>query len=153
MTTMNNLQSTRFGAIEYSPEDVVTIQDGLLGFPGREAYLVLTHKEGSPFRWLQSIDEPALAFLVVDPGHFVQGYSPLMSDEAASALGLGEETPRLVYTIATIPNGKPEEMTLNLAGPIVINGETRAARQLVIEDPNCAIKHRVFGKTAEQLAA
>lgn len=151
--TTQNLTNTRFGAVEFTNEDIVTLEGGLLGFPDSTRYLVLQHKEGSPFRWFQSIDQPSLAFLVVDPSTFVEGYTPTLSDEAAGTLGLEADTPLLVYTIATIPNGKPDEMTINLAGPIVINGATRVARQLVIEDPNCAIKHRVFGKTTGQIAA
>lgn len=153
MTMTTHFTSTRFGEVAYTEADIVTIEGGLLGFPTSSRYLILAHKEGSPFRWLQSLDEPGLAFLVVDPVHFVEGYAPILGEEAAGALGLTEGTPRLVYTIATIPNGRPEEMTINLAGPIVINGETRVARQLVIEDPNCAIKHRVFEGKDKRLAA
>ncbi|HRI44123.1 MAG TPA: flagellar assembly protein FliW [Fimbriimonadaceae bacterium] len=153
MTTTTNFTSTRFGEVAYTDADIVTLEGGLLGFPASTSYLILAHKEGSPFRWLQSLEEPGLAFLVVDPAHFVDGYAPLLGDEAAQALGLSEDTPRLVYTIVTIPNGRPEEMTINLAGPIVINGVTRVARQLVIEDPNCAIKHRVLENKSKRLAA
>jgi flagellar assembly factor FliW len=106
-----------------------------------------------PTRKAVPSEDPSLAFLVVEPTHFVHEYAPVLSDEAASSLELDESTPQLVYTIATIPNGKPDEMTINLAGPIVINGLTRSARQLVIEDPNYSIKHRVFGKTTDTLAA
>lgn len=153
MTQTSTIQSTRFGVLEIADDDIVTIEDGILGFPSWSRYVVVAHKEGSPFRWLQSVDEPSLAFLVADPTHFVPSYAPEIADEAASALGLSESTPCLVYTIATIPNGKPQDMTINLAGPIVINGESRVARQLVIEHPDYAIKHRVFDSTTEKIAA
>lgn len=146
------LSTGRFGQIEFSPEDVITMMDGVLGFPDFRQYLILQHKEGSPFRWLQSLDEPRLAFLVVDPCHFVADYAPEMEIRHAQDLNLVEETPRLVYTIVTIPQGKPEDLTLNLAGPIVINAETRSAKQIVLEDPLYSIKFSPYAQATQSEA-
>lgn len=148
-------QSARFGEIEFATEDVVTLSDGLLGFEENTRYVVLQHGDGGPFRWLQSIEDANLAFLIVDPAYFVPEYAPLLENSQAQALGLTEGTPRLVYTIVTIPKGKPEEMTLNLAGPIVINAQTRMACQVIVEDESCSVRHRVFekAKTEEPVAA
>ncbi len=118
--------------------------DGLLGFPDFTRYLILQHRDGSPFRWLQCLDEPTLAFLIVDPSHYVSEYAPTLSDEAQASLELDAESPVLVYTIVTIPRGMPEKMTINLAGPIVINGANRKASQLVIDDPQYSVRHSVF---------
>lgn len=137
------VSTIRFGVIEYTAEDVIRLVGGILGFPSYEQYLILQHKEGSPFRWLQSLDEPSLAFLVVDPSHFLSDYAPEMELRHALDLQLTEETARLVYTIVTIPRGKPEEMTLNLAGPIVINAECGIAKQVVLDDPAYSIKFEV----------
>lgn len=148
-------QSARFGEIEFTTEDVVTLSDGLLGFEHCFQFIVVQHGEGGPFRWLQSLDESSVAFLIVDPAYFVREYAPILPNKDALAIGLGEETPRLVYTIVTIPKGKPEEMTINLAGPIVINAQTRMARQVIVEDESCSVRHRVFdkSKTEQPVAA
>ncbi|HRF59093.1 MAG TPA: flagellar assembly protein FliW [Fimbriimonadaceae bacterium] len=142
--TMTTLLSPRFGAIPFTEEDVVSMPDGLLGFPDFTRYLILQHRDGSPFRWLQCLDEPTLAFLIVDPSHYVSEYAPTLSDEAQASLELDAESPVLVYTIVTIPRGMPEKMTINLAGPIVINGANRKASQLVIDDPQYSVRHSVF---------
>ena len=148
-------QSARFGEIEFPQQDVVTLSNGLLGFEDQKRFLILQHGEGGPFRWFHSIDSDCLAFLVVDPAYFVPHYSPELKGEYADELGLNEETHRLVYTIVTIPKGKPEEMTINLAGPIVINAESKVARQVVVEDEEYSVRHRVFRKsdTPEPVAA
>ncbi|MBS1710522.1 MAG: flagellar assembly protein FliW [Armatimonadetes bacterium] len=146
MKTTQLIETARFGTIEFCDADLVTLAEGILGFPGQTRYLVIQHKEGSPFCWLQSADDGALAFLVVDPAYYVPDYAPELPDETARQLELGEETPRLVYTIVTIPKGKPDDMTLNLAGPILINLEKRLAKQVVVEDVRYAIRHRVFPK-------
>lgn len=137
-------ETARFGLIEYIEEDVVSMQGGLVGFSHLQSFVILQHKEGSPFRWLQSLNQSGIAFLVVDPGHYIADFAPEIPDSWIESLELQEETPRLVYTIVSIPSGKPEDMTLNLAGPIVINLESRQAKQIVIEDPCYPIKHRVF---------
>ncbi len=137
--------SSRFGAIDYSNDDVVTFEDGLLGFPDCHCYLILEHKAGSPFRWLQSLDAPELAFLITDPSTFISGFAPALASDWANALKLDDQTPRLVYTIVTIPSGRPDAMTINLAGPIVINAELRIAKQLVIEEEGYGVRHPIFG--------
>lgn len=145
---MSTLQS-RFGPVDYDESDLVTLEDGLVGFAKLTRFLVLEHKPGSPFRWLQSIDEPATAFLVADPFHYVADYAPTLTDTQVAVLGLTPETATLIFATASIPRGKPEELKLNLAGPIVINAETRRGRQVVLEDEAYTTQHRVF-QTADQ---
>ncbi len=145
---MNTIQ-TRFGLLEFAPEDVIHFQGGLIGFPNHSQFVVISLKEQSRFRWLQSVEEPSLAFLVAEPQHFVPDYAPTMPEKVARLLGLAEDTPRLVFTTANIPHGKPSEMTLNLAGPLLINAETRMAVQVVLEDEAYTIKHKVFHQAPE----
>lgn len=146
------IEGTRFATIEYQEEDVVTFSEGLIGFPEYGRYVLVCTKDGSPFRWLQSVEEPALAFLVADPAFYVPEYAPTLPAGAAQSLSLTEETARLVYATASIPPGKPEDLTLNLAAPLVINAESREAVQVVIEDPAYTMRYKVFQK-ADQAAA
>ena len=146
MTTQYAVETTRFGVVEFSEEDVVTFADGILGFPDARRFLVIHHKEDSPFRWLQNVEYGDLAFLVADPAHYVPGYAPELPDQIAEELNLSEESPRLVYTMVTIPKGKPDGMTLNLAGPLLINLESRQARQVVLEDQRYPIRYKVFAQ-------
>ncbi len=143
------LQTARFGAVAYLESDVVRFPEGLLGFSDCTRFLVLAHREGSRFRWLQSIDEPTVAFLVSDPANFVEDYAPEMPDAVARELELTEETPRLVYTIVTIPKGQPEAMTANLAGPIVINVERGLGKQIVLEDSSYPVRFPLIGTSAK----
>lgn len=153
MTQTPTFSSQRFGEITFEPEDIVTFPDGFLGFPEATRWLVVTHREGSAFRWLQSLDLSELAFLVVDPLAFRPEYQVPMRQEDARDLEVDETTPTLVYTIVTIPQGKPEDMTINLAGPIVINAATRTGRQVVIEDPAYPIQYQVTRNTPDAQAA
>lgn len=138
------LETSRFGTIEIDDSEILTFPDGLYGFPRLTQFVLLQHKEGSPYRWLQSAQEPTLAFLVIDPWEFRPDYEPIVTDADAEALNLTAETARIVYTIVTIPPGNPQAMTANLAGPIVINAETRQARQVVVEGDAYHPRHSIL---------
>jgi flagellar assembly factor FliW len=152
MTTLTT-ETARFGVVTYTSGDVVTFENGLVGFPDLSSFVLIAHKDDSPFRWMQSIDHGDVAFLVVDPAQYVQDYAPEIRETEVESVGIREETPRLVYTIVSIPPGKPEEMTINLAGPIVVNLENGRAKQIVIEDDSYPIRHRVFDKKQKDEAA
>jgi flagellar assembly factor FliW len=144
-TTMNmKLEGTRFGTIEYEKEDVVTFIEGMIGFNNFREYVLITPKEGSPFRWIQSIDEPSLAFLAADPNRFMSDYAPEINDFEAKILGLKSDTPHLVYVTANIPAGKPKEATINLAAPIVINTDTQCAKQIILDSEMFPIRFPLF---------
>ena len=150
--TQLTTDTARFGRLTYTNEDLVTFDQGLVGFPSLTSFVLIQHKEDSPFRWMQSVDDGEVAFLVVDPAHCVQDYAPEIPETAVETVGIQEATPRLVYTIVSIPPGKPEEMTINLAGPIVVNLENGRAKQIVLEDACYPIKHKVFQKGSEKAA-
>jgi flagellar assembly factor FliW len=138
------ITGSRFGNIEYEDPDVITFHDGLVGFPSVTRFVILCPREDKPFRWLQSIDEPGLAFLITDPEAYVSGYAPLVGLSIARELSLEPNTPRLLFTTVNIPRGKPDEMTINLAGPLVINALERKGKQIVLEDGAYTTKYRVF---------
>ena len=142
---MPELANTRFGTLEFSEEDIIRFENGLIGFDRCRRFVIISTSQNETFRWLQSLDEPSLAFLVVDPARYVDGYSVEIGDEEAAALGIDAETPTLLLTTASIPNANPQGMTLNLAGPIVINAEARVGRQLIMDDESIPTKHPVFG--------
>lgn len=145
---MTAIETTRFGKVDYAAEDVVRFEHGLLGFEDKREFVLIQHKE-TPYRWLQSVEDGPLAFLVVDPGLFLADYAPEVPTSLADELGLTEESPRLVYTIVTIPQGKPQEMTLNLAGPILVNAESGQAKQVVLDTEEYPLKHRVFPEASK----
>jgi flagellar assembly factor FliW len=147
------ITDTRFGAIDYDENDVIRFPEGIVGFPDCRDYLLVAHKPESNFRWLQSLDEPRLAFLVTDPAAYVDNYDPVLGDDFAVEMGIDASTPTLLLTTVSIPRGKPEEMTLNLAGPIVINVHERVGRQFILDDEAYTVKHRAFPESGTRAAA
>lgn len=149
------LTGTRFGEIEFGPADVLFFKEGLIGFPRLQEFILLSHKDDSPFRWLQSVQEPSVAFLCAIPQSFLPDYNPTLTSAVVESLKIEESTDRYVLTTASIPKGQPQELTLNLAAPILVNAKSRSALQFVLEDEAYTVKHRVFpdAKVKQRVAA
>jgi flagellar assembly factor FliW len=148
----NTYPTRHFGPISPSDDAVFVFADGLIGLPSLRRFALIEHAPSSPFRWLQSLDEPDFALLVVEPGAFVPGYEPQVSAADAARLGIGHGDACIVYTIVTIPRGRPEAMTLNLAGPILVHAATRQARQVVLDGDEWPVQHPAFEGVARAAA-
>ncbi len=130
------IETTRFGTVDVPEEKVITMSHGMLGFADKRRFCILQHKEGSPFLWYQSLDDPALAFVITNPWLFKPDYQV---DLEAAIQGMGwdkedAKVPLECYVIVTIPKGAPEKMTANLIGPLLLNPKTCEGVQLVLSD-------------------
>jgi flagellar assembly factor FliW len=140
----NTLDGTRFGTIQYTEEELMIIPSGLVGFGSLHHFVVVSHRDDSPFKWLQSVEEPALAFLVTNPWTYEETYQPVLSDEDAESLGLDGSTEYSVWTTVNVRDRDISQMTLNLAAPIIVNTEKRVGKQVVLEGQAYNMRHRVF---------
>ena len=145
------IQTLRFGEVEISESDIITMPDGLLGFPGLHRYTLLSDPEQAPFIWLQCVDEPQLAFVVVDPYIFFPGYQILAKHGELQSIGLEDIREATILTIVVIPFN-PMDITTNLRGPLVINPKTNQAKQLVLIDDRYHTKHFLLKDIPPELA-
>jgi flagellar assembly factor FliW len=129
------VESTRFGSFEVESRRTLRFREGLLGFPDSSTY-VLIEVEDSPYVWLQSVDEPDVAFLATSPFDFFPSYDLELSDEVQGLLEIDDPSQVEVLTLLTVHRvgDEPQTITANLLGPIVINVESRRAHQLVLDD-------------------
>lgn len=128
------LKSSRFGELEVNEEKMIFLPHGLFGFPEVRRYVLLDHYREAPFQWLQAVDDPDLAFLVMNPLIFKPDFRLDVQLEGLAELEVKEQGDLLVLVIVTIPKGRPEKMTANLQGPLVVNLQNRKAKQLVLMD-------------------
>lgn len=145
------IQSVRLGELEVQEEELLHFAGGLPGFGGETKFAFVPNGEDSPFAFLQSVNEPNLTFLLADPFAFFNDYQFELDDIYVKELGLGEVLLK-VLAIVTVPE-KAEEMTVNLLAPIIINLETRLARQIVLENTPFTTKHQLFPAGFPQTAA
>ncbi len=125
------IQTTRFGLMEVADERVMTFPHGLLGFPEHTRFALIQAGEENYFFWLQSIDEPELAFVVTDPTLFFKDYNVPVREETIAEIELADE--RLVQCFV-ICNKVDDWLTGNLLGPILVNAQNRLGQQMVLTD-------------------
>ena len=68
---------------------MIQVPQGLLGFSGCTRFCLLEPGTDAAFFWLQSLDDPNLAFVVTDPALFVPDYSVPVRPEQMVELKLG----------------------------------------------------------------
>ena len=133
--------TTRFGALELEDSKVIAMPDGMVGFSERR-FIILNPENGGPFCWFQALDNPGLAFVVVEPVRFLPEFQVKLTLEEYDKLHLepGDET--VLLCVATM-DPDPRKITINLQGPIVVNPAGMIARQVVLEG-NHATRHLLF---------
>lgn len=125
------IQTTRFGTLTVDDSRVITVPKGLLGFPQHTRFALIQTGEENYFFWLQSVDEPGLAFVVTDPGIFFKDYDVPIREETWADLQLADPQAVQLFVIC---NKVDEWLTGNLLGPIVVNAANRLAEQVVLTE-------------------
>jgi flagellar assembly factor FliW len=125
------IETTRFGRITVDDERIMNLPNGLLGFPSHTRFALIQTGEENYFFWLQSVDEPALAFVVTDPSIFFKDYGVPVREEQAAELELHDLNFAQVFVIC---NKVDEWLTGNLLGPIVVNAQNRMGAQVVLTE-------------------
>lgn len=118
--------------LEVANENVVRMTHGILGFEDHKEYVLLENPEEKPFVWLQSVNETDLAFLLIPPDFIVEDYSPDLSDQDVSSIGLRKPDDALIFNIVTVH--ADGSFTANLKGPIVLNRFNLQGKQVVPEN-------------------
>ncbi|HET6456289.1 MAG TPA: flagellar assembly protein FliW [Armatimonadota bacterium] len=139
------IETTRFGVIEIAEDSILSMPDGMLGLNGFRRYVLLEDRSNTPFKWLQSVENPAMAFIVINPVVVFPDYDIDLTDEQADSLDLKDESEAIVLTTVTAAR-EDGSVTTNLLGPIVINSRTLQARQIILQDDRYCTKHAIAEK-------
>ncbi len=135
----HSLYRTRFGELAISPEKIWSCNPKLLGFPDLSNFCLIHIANQGPFLWLQSLDNPLIAFLVCEDINFGLNYG-FLSPDCGSFVSL-------VFVI--LPGSTQEELRTHELGPLQFCLETRQFRQWIIEQPKrCAAEVQAAPPTA-----
>ena len=133
MNTPLKLSTSRFGTIDIQEDQILHMPSGMIGFPDSQRFTLLEHKKGSPFLWLQSVDDGALAFVLTDPLLFKPDYEIKINAEDKEMLRLTDASNGiLTLVVVSISHLEPFEITVNLLGPLVINLRENLGKQIVL---------------------
>lgn len=139
------IETTRFGPVDVDEQRLLTFREGLLGFPDAQRFALIQTTTDAVFYWMQSLEDPALAFVVCDPRDFVNDYEvPIRTDDLA-AIGAADLNDAQVLVIVNKLDGV---LTANLLGPLVVSLQSMRARQLVLADRRYTTRHPLVTASA-----
>ncbi|MBF0127738.1 MAG: flagellar assembly protein FliW, partial [Magnetococcales bacterium] len=93
------IHGTRFGVLEFDEQEVIILNEGLLGFPLSRRFLLFPYGQDSSFFWLQSVDEPEIAFIVINPFDFFAEMEFVIQDADAEAIGYPNPDEVEIFTL------------------------------------------------------
>lgn len=133
VTDADPISSTLLGSVMAPPDARYTFPTGLYGFDTCRGF-VLVPAGRTALYWLQSTEEPGLAFLLAEPGHFFPDHEidvPARELEPlAPAAHAGEF---LAFVIVTLGDQRGSA-SANLQAPLVMHPASRTGRQVVLDD-------------------
>ncbi|PLS17871.1 flagellar assembly protein FliW [Bacillus sp. M6-12] len=134
---------------EIEESKIIQFEQGIPGFSDEQKFYILPFAEDGSFSIMQSVQTPALAFVIVSPFTFFPDYSFKLSDQNKEALQIVKEDDVSVYVILTIQEPF-QKTTANLQGPLVINAEKKLGRQVLLNDSLYKTKHLLFSPSASE---
>lgn len=138
------LSTKHFGEIEIDEKSIINFTEGILGFDEQKRFIIIDNPEEEiPFKWLQSVDDTNLAFIIINPFLFKNDYEFDIPELAIQKLKIKEEKDIMVYSIVVIPEDITK-MTANLLGPVIINIKEMLGKQIVLDDSRYTTKHFIL---------
>lgn len=138
------LETRHFGTIEIDEKKILDFPEGLPGFENVKKFILLGKlEEESPFQWLQSVDSPELAFVIIDPRLIKPDYIVDVDDNEVEILEVKDTNNVLVYSIVVVPEDITA-MTANLKAPVLINTENNKGKQIINTNDEYPLKYYII---------
>lgn len=140
------INTRKFGEIEIDEAKILSMPEGLPGFAGFEKFILLEDPKTAPFCWFQSIEEPILSLIVMNPFLFKPDYR-LDLDAFIESRDWKDIKPDelLVYVVVNVSEvNTVKKITANLMGPLIINPKKHEVVQVVISDTTYSHQHNVL---------
>ncbi len=122
------LKTYRFGEIEFPEDKVITFNQGLFGFEDLKKYLFIK-PEDNLFYWLNSVDDPDIAFPMFGVRIIDDNYP---REESSEAFGI------------VVLNADPLKITINLKAPVYINQDEKKGVQKILDSDEYKIDYNLF---------
>jgi flagellar assembly factor FliW len=136
------MKTSRFGVIEIDEAKIITMRGGILGFQNLNRYIMILHEEGSPFHWLQSLDEGSVAFIIMNPFLIKSDYEPEIDDRTIEILEI-EKAEDIELMVIVSVRSEPVKITANMRAPLVINRQKKLASQVILDDEQYPVRYEI----------
>ncbi|MCL5405759.1 MAG: flagellar assembly protein FliW [Deltaproteobacteria bacterium] len=123
------VKTTRFGTIQIEEKELITFPWGIPGFENLKSFVLLEYKNG-PFQWLQSVEEPGVAFVVCSPDYLGMVYSA--PDAKKKLIGLERDEDLVVLNIVSFDR-ETKAIHFHVKSPLLFNVAARVGYQWTME--------------------
>jgi flagellar assembly factor FliW len=124
------IQTLQFGEIEFNDENIIRFDEGLIGFGELKKYLLLK-QDDNLFYWLNSVENPEIAFPLIGMRILDENYPAAENCEA--------------FGIVTL-NKDPLKVTINLKAPVYLDQEKKTGFQKIIDTDKYPVCYNLFVK-------
>lgn len=126
---MIRFRTSRFGELEADDNTVITFPEGLVGLTDLKRYILIDHKD-TALKWLQALDDPDIAFIVIPPDLIIADYSLTIDRNVRQFLQIEHDEDLAIFVIVRVSGN---DVIANFQGPLLINSRTRTGIQAVLE--------------------
>lgn len=136
------IKTKYLGEVEIEKANIITFAAGLLGFEDETEFVLLDLEENDALQILQSVKTSDLAFVVSNPHLYYPEYEFKLEQPVIDTLAIDNEEQIAILSILTLKEPF-KESTINLQAPIIINTETKQAKQYIVNDENFNMRARI----------
>ena len=136
--------TVRFGEIDIDENRIFEFVLPIIGFDTLKKFVILEPGKETLFKWLQSVDDPTLAFPIISVSTLNIDYSIDLPDNVVDMLEVTSVESLLVMNITSIPQDDPKATTINLLAPLIFNVDTQNAGQIVLSGSGYDISYPMF---------
>lgn len=138
------IPSEKLGEIEIDESSIINFVSPIIGFEQIKQYVIVKLSQNDKFSWLQSVNNDSVTFPITVPQAFDIEYTFEIDDNNQKLLNLNDANDLLTFNIVNIPLNRPEDATINLLAPIVVNIKENIGAQLILSGSNHLPNKRLF---------
>lgn len=126
------INTSRFGPVSYTEDKVISFVHPIPGFERLRKFVLIDHDKEGRFRWLQSIEDPLVAFLLTSPNFYKPDYSVPLTRMQTDGLG-DKDAGQYITLVMVCVDQRTKQVTLNLKGPVMFNPANMRAMQCIVD--------------------
>ena len=131
-----------FGKVDIDEDKIIELPEGLPGFKEEKEFVLLPLEKDSLFVIMQSVNNPDLAFITIEPKSIIKDYEFEISEKTETLLEISGIEDIILLNIVNIKE-KLKDMTINLAAPLVININANLGKQVILDDTKYPVKYKL----------
>ena len=141
------IETKRFGRVEYDQASILTLDKGLIGISEHRSFILIEKDDFQPFAYLQSVEDPAIALVVINPFLVEVNYKFCIHDDDLRSINARGNEDFLLLAIVVFAD-QPEQIMVNLKAPLLMNVHTKRSKQVILLNDDYSVSEPSFKPSA-----